>query len=539
MTPSIVRSVSTALFCAAFIPVAAARGQWTADPSVNTPICTASGDQVQPKIRNAAGGASYVSWFDNRTGGYDVYLQRLDAAGVPQWTANGIEIADRSVSSTEDYGLAVDGDDNAVLVYGLVNFTSLAVQKIDPAGNKLWGPSGVVFTTADSHSPRVTVTTDGYTIVGWSEGAGLILHKLDASGALQWGPGGISITEASRRLLLADLQPGDNGSVIALWVRCGGTNCITSNKHLYAQKYDAAGTPLWNGGSPRIIFDGTSSLQNATFPPFLPDGAGGAVFGWYENGGSRNAYVQHVDAAGNELFPHNGVASTGVTAGRIRISASVAYDAAANEIFLSSVESSSPTQNMWGVRAQRFDAAGARQWTDDGAVLSAMDSSQEGFDRTVAFGGGCITHWFEDTGGGTAVVKSARLDPSGAHEWSGSPLIASTRPSGKSRLDVAMDNCGMSRLVWSDGTSGGGQDVYVQNVRANGTLGPAVPTPPGDMNCDGSVTPADVDPFVDALLDPVGYAAANTCCPISNADMNSDTFIDGLDAAGFVDALVP
>ena len=328
----------------AFVCCSIARAQWTSDPSANTVVCNESNDQVQAKIREIPGGGSFVSWFDNRTGGYDVYLQKLNTDGVSQWAANGILIADRSVSSTEDYGLAVDTAGNAIMVYGTVNFSSLAVQKIDASANLLWGAGGIAFNTPNgSHGPRVTVTTDGYAVIGWTDGgpSSIVLQKLDSNGALQWGPGGVVYTDppnpTSRSLFLCDLQPGDNGSVIALWFRCTGSGCATSSHHLYAQKYDASGTALWNGGAPRAIFDGSSSIQNGYFPPFLPDGAGGAVFGWYETGGSRNAYVQHIDSSGVELFAHNGVASTGATAGRIRISASVAYDAAANEIFLEPV----------------------------------------------------------------------------------------------------------------------------------------------------------------------------------------------------------
>src|SRR5262245_3239643 len=93
---------------AALLTATPVRGQWTSDTSANTVVCGATGDQVQPKIRNAKDGGSYVSWFDNRIGGYDVYLQRLDADGNALWAPDGVLILDRMLSSTTDYGLAVD-----------------------------------------------------------------------------------------------------------------------------------------------------------------------------------------------------------------------------------------------------------------------------------------------------------------------------------------------------------------------------------------------------------------------------------------------
>jgi hypothetical protein len=61
----------------------------------------------------------------------------------------------------------------------------------------------------------------------------------------------------------------------------------------------------------------------------------------------------------------------------------------------------------------------------------------------------------------------------------------------------------------------------------------------GDMNCDCAVDPFDVEPFVQALLDPDGYAAAHPGCDILNADLQPDGNVDAGDAQAFVGLLVP
>jgi len=88
--PFAVAALATVLAFAA--PPAAA--QWTDDPAANTPIAVKPGQQVQPKVVALAGGGTYVSWFDNDpdgspAGGYDVYLQRLDANGNRLWAEGG------------------------------------------------------------------------------------------------------------------------------------------------------------------------------------------------------------------------------------------------------------------------------------------------------------------------------------------------------------------------------------------------------------------------------------------------------------------
>ncbi|MCG3125371.1 MAG: hypothetical protein CHACPFDD_00189 [Phycisphaerae bacterium] len=63
------------------------------------------------------------------------------------------------------------------------------------------------------------------------------------------------------------------------------------------------------------------------------------------------------------------------------------------------------------------------------------------------------------------------------------------------------------------------------------------PIIPGDLNCDGSVDGFDIDPFVLALTDPVGYADQHPDCDRFAADMNADGSVNGFDIDPFVAAL--
>ena len=61
-----------------------ARAQWPGDPAVNLAIADRAGEQVIPLVGSRSDGGTYVAWFDNASGSYRVYLQRLNAAGVEQ-----------------------------------------------------------------------------------------------------------------------------------------------------------------------------------------------------------------------------------------------------------------------------------------------------------------------------------------------------------------------------------------------------------------------------------------------------------------------
>ena len=302
-----------------------------------------------------------------------------------------------------------------------------------------------------------------------TEGSGVRLQKLDANGVIQWLAGGIVQQPAAGSYAMSQVHGSDNGSVIALWVRPTGN--FSSPRHLYTQKFSSAGAAVWNAGSPVAVYDG-GSVQNGYFPNFVSDGAGGAVYGWYEASSARNGYVQRVNAAGAEVFAHNGVACSTVTGSRCRISSSVAYSAGTDEIFMFWTDVSLPVQSAWGVYGQKFNGStGARMWGDSAKELVPLGADQTSFVTTLADDQGySMAFWFDQPGGG-AHVMGARLNGDGSLAWGAAPIQACTAPSGKTRLSAAINTCGDAMLAWGDARSDGG-DIFAQNVRRSGYFGP-------------------------------------------------------------------
>ncbi|NLF29331.1 MAG: hypothetical protein GX591_00420 [Planctomycetes bacterium] len=60
----------------------------------------------------------------------------------------------------------------------------------------------------------------------------------------------------------------------------------------------------------------------------------------------------------------------------------------------------------------------------------------------------------------------------------------------------------------------------------------------GDVNCDGAIDTADIDPFVMALVNPDGYAATYPDCDLQLADCNGDGVVDTADIDAFVALIV-
>jgi hypothetical protein len=87
---------------------------------------------------------------------------------------------------------------------------------------------------------------------------------------------------------------------------------------------------------------------------------------------------------------------------------------------------------------------------------------------------------------------------------------------------------GLLKPLWDDVD---GLTVWRDTLQTNPTICL------GDLDCDGSVTFADINPFVLRLTNPPGYFAAYPTCPNQNGDMSCDGRVDFADINPFVSLL--
>lgn len=463
-------TLALALLC--LFPSSGALAQWSSDPMVNLGVAVKPNDQVQPKIRPTPDGGCYISWFDNDpTGsppfGYDVFMQRLDAKGVPQWVAGGIRFADLGMSSTQDYGLDVDADGNAFLAFlddRNPHGTAVTVMMVNPDGVQLWGARGRKPGKGPEFlgNPKITATSDGFAVAGWINGSNLTFQKMDAAGHRQWGLDGITITApAGLTYSMADLHAGEDGSVIVSFVSAAG---FSGPKHLLANKLSSSGTLLW-GANHVAVFDG-GSLQFGNFPAFVTDGAGGAVFGWYEVDPLQSR-AQHILADGTEAFPHNGVPGSTNTA-HDQVNPSVSYDPASGSTYLFWDEILEGPLTNEGISAQKFDAAGVVKWGATGVIVQPFTSSAVLNVTSVFTSAGPLVVWSSEAAFAQDMITGAKLDATGALVCP--PFAVSSILSSKSRLDLTLSSTGVTLAAWSDGRADGG-DIYAQDIKADCTLG--------------------------------------------------------------------
>jgi hypothetical protein len=453
--------------------VAGAWGQWTSDPSKNLPLADKGNgnDQVQPKIRPLSNNGWYVSWFDSDPTspppvGYDVYFQSLSAAGVEQFPHDGVQVADLSNSSTEDYGLDVDTSGHALLAFLDTREGSnqqVTAAKMSIAGTALWGWHGVQLTNDSSFhaAPKIAGTTDGDVVVAWTSDSNVVVQRLDPNGNPLWGTG-IVFSASGYNYSLSDMHAADDGSVIVSWVRDQG---FGSNRQLFANKLSSTGTLLW--GSQNVTIFDQGSLQFGNFPYFIADGNGGAIFAWYTSSPALQCFAQHILADGSAAFPANGSPVSTNTL-NVRVSPSVAYRADTDETFVFWTEEDS-NQVLNGVYGQKFDSSGNRSWAQTGVVLVPLGSDSQIFVESVQVGTGALVFWVDQNNLLLGTIQAAGLNDEGQVVCAQFPV--STTPASRFGLVAAVSPGGLAALAWADNRIGNNA-IYIQSVNATCAPGP-------------------------------------------------------------------
>ena len=471
MLPPSLRHAFAFLLLLAAMPALA---QWSSNSANNLVIADNSGEQVQTKMVATADGGFYLSWFDSSSG-YGVRLQRLDAAGNEQWAHNGVLVASRDFSSTQDYGLSIDTAGNALLAFRFHDGGGIAqilTQKIAPNGSALWGSPGVFVSAdaSDANSPKITGTSDGNAAVAWSDSAGAIrVQKLSAAGAPLWAGSGVSLVPPMGFFFLADLHGDNAGNVIAAW----SAQLSLQSRQYWAQKLASAnGASLWNAGHVKV-FDGTiGALQFGYFPPFLSDGVGGAVFVWYFVGVSAGSVrVQHINASGVAAFAQNGIEAS-TNASQSHVSPSGAYDPVSGDIYALWRETDIATQSQIGVYAQRIDSSGALQWGAGGKVLIPLAGTDQTQMSALPAAGGVYAAWASGSAPNPQAIRVTRIGSDGNFVWAGNILDISTAPNSVSRLTGAISSSGYAAYAWTASATGG-DDIHAQNINPDGSLGNA------------------------------------------------------------------
>lgn len=447
--------------------------QWSTNPAVNNVICNLTGEQAIPKVAVCPNGDIYIGYFSNESGNYNVRLQRLNAQGNIQWAANGILISN-NVQNTwlTDWDMTVDPSNYAILTFNDIRDgnTNVYAYRIAPDGSFAWGANGVALSsnTAFNAAPKVIATAAGNIVAAWMSDEVIIMQKISPTGALQWGTSGITISGTNSRTWPQMLPVGTDEFIMKYYDDSGVSWSPT--RHVYAQKYNSSGSPVWS--SPTAISEAGGISAQTQILPFISDGNGGFYIAWDDDRNNdlyASSFVQHVNASGQALFITNGVEAC-TTPSMNHWYPELALPDGSQEVYLFWNEING-NQDQWGIKAQKISSTGARQWTDAGLTLIPVTSTDYYPLAGRSTGSDMVLFVEEYTGAVDSYLKAMRVGTDGSFVWTPFLKPVSSVNSEKIHPDVTDLQNGQWILAWEDDRNGE-TDIYAQNFGLDGNPGP-------------------------------------------------------------------
>ena len=280
--------------------------QWTAD---GVALCTATSQQYNPTIASDGAGGAIVTWFDSRSGNWDIYAQKISSAGTVQWTADGVALC--TATSHQQFPTIAQDDAGGAIVTWFDSRSGnwdIYAQKISSTGTVQWTANGVALCTATGEQDIPTIASDGAggAIVAWydyrsGEAADIYAQKISSAGTVQWTADGVALCSATGEQLFPTIVSDDAGGAIVTW-----NDQRSGDYDIYARKISSTGTAQWTADGVALC----TATNNQNYPIITSDGAGGAIVTWYDyrSGANFDVYAQRISATGAVQWTPDGVA---------------------------------------------------------------------------------------------------------------------------------------------------------------------------------------------------------------------------------------
>lgn len=464
--------------------------QWSSNSAVNNPICTVPFLQNQQVAISDGSGGAIIAWADKRSGTgvgaeqefTDIYAQRINAAGVLQWLANGVPIC--TVAGRQHLPAIIsDNNGGAIISWSdernsATNNNDIYAQKINSSGIVQWSSNGVSICTKINAQSNSAIASDGNggAIITWEDRRNAIddnifAQSINSMGITQWNLDGILVCNATNNQKNPQIIATETGQSIIVWEDSRIANAVYD---IYALKINNGGGNAWGGAATNGVAICTAS-DNQLEPKLVSDGNFGAIITWYDrrNGLDYNIYAQKINA--NGIIPWLSVGGQGIAiclATGNQSQPQICADATNGAIITWDDTRQSPTES--DIYIQRITTNGGVLWGVDGSGVITTAGNQL-FPAIISNGdSGAIVSWTDYRNGANADVYCQQFDSSGFAQWSGNIIIGGVvvcneASSQATPTTIIQDAVGGAIVVWKDDRNAN-SDIYAQKINSTGTL---------------------------------------------------------------------
>ncbi len=480
-----------------------AQAQWQVD---GVPVCTTTlstlNDNVSAAMAPDGTGGAIVVWTDYRNGASntDIFAQRVDASGIPQWTTNGVAVC-TSANLQQSPTIATDGAGGAIITWqdarsGDVN---IRAQRLNALGSALWTTNGVSLCNAANlqQGPRIVSDGAGGAIVTWQDRRSgeydIYVQRVSNLGIPQWAPNGVYLcvlaNQQSAPLIVSD---GAGGAVVT-WI--DSRNGIDYD--IYAQRVNVSGVQQWTANGVALC----TAIRDQFISGIASDGAGGALVSWRDD---RNNASMLIEAWNDDGEPGSS-ATYGALCYAFPYVPSVSYELDRIDWYAGNVGSTVTTSvradslNGPTLGSVTYSEVPPRDWQGANLIPPVPVIAGQTYYLVYTIGrfdaevsatsdenGNFISHWADYSnacntwmgphsflwrarfyGSGGSDIYAQRVNAVGVPQWAADGVGLCTLPDRQNAPAIVSDGVGGAIVAWSDGRIGS-PGIYAQRVNPAG-----------------------------------------------------------------------
>ena len=324
--------------------------QWTTNTSINLEVAGLNVADLQ--TATTSDGKTWIAFYNNNAGNYDMRAQLLDVGGNKLLGPNGVLVCNQtSGSATFVFNVCLDASNNLIIAfqYEVAGVNTAVITKVNTNGSLPWGNAGVVLGAGLAPYPALLST--GETVVAWNNDSPgtLYIQKLNTAGSLVWGSP-VAVTVGTSLTTRGQLVANPNGYFTVVFQKRG----VGISTTLYVQRYNNNGSAQW--ASPVQIC--TLTTSGARYYSILADGDI-TYYGYYASSGSRFfSYVQKIDASGALPWGEDGTVFSTYSTGAdpYQQTTNIAHTPGSPYVWAVCTYSNT-LQSQDGVFVQKFDVA--------------------------------------------------------------------------------------------------------------------------------------------------------------------------------------
>jgi hypothetical protein len=445
------------LFFLALIVTFNLSAQWTSLTDVNTEVVTSNSDDI--KAIGTASGKTYIVFWKvvGAPVNYELRLQVINTMGIKELGEDGILVSNTLPMSTSTAisKISIDQNDNIYIGVTGTNTGEGFAFKMDINGNHLWNPNGI--NLGSGYVVTIQALSNGEAVIAWYADGQTLMQKYTANGSPIW-----SANQQVSNGLSGNKAPGDlfelsNNEFVLIF------HVITSQiySNLYAQKYDASGSPQWVAP---IQLSNKTTTYNSSYSSAKDNDV--IYYGYKANGSNHfDSYLQRINSDGTLPWGINGM-DFDVNQTDYEMDTKIAF-APGSQFVWSICNYTNTGQSSYGVSIQKFDkSSGDRQFTDNARVIYPIGSSKvfAGDLQLINDQAIFLMKSGMDNGASPTTLHACLLTANGEFEWPTETKPVATFSASKGRIHFTKSINGIVVAIFIEQKIPGSSRIYAQST---------------------------------------------------------------------------